>query len=520
MATDPAEFLSESAGLPGMPGLAPQPGAQIVPGPGGPPYLLWEPQADLTTYKTHLGIGLEKIAAKRYWIDTRWDYYEGRHREKVLTEKLVQIMNRGLLTLSTLFTNYCSLVVNAPLLRLKVVGWKSDNEGAVSEAKDLWRENDLDLEAAEVHRDALCAGEAFVTVWPRVDPLTGEGVTDADGDVIYDIIRNDARNMHVEYSTRRRRDRAWAVKCWFDGQNWRAVLYYPNEVVRFISEPIKKAGHDGTEGECSLDPNDWSIDFDNPGGNHDFGAVPVVRFARTWGGHSTLDDVLPIQDRINKLTADKIIAGEFAAFPQRYVLTNEDPPAAALKAGAGAVWVIPPTSTTETGEEAKAQVGQFPSADLGNYDRTILQEVNSFFTVAQLPRHLLVNPGVAPTGEAIKADEGPMIAMVSDVRDLFGSAWEDVLELCQIKATPVWRDVEVRNQLTAAQSYQVLVQGGMPPYLAAKLALDLPDDQLALLKDLPGPLMPGSKLNETSDTATQTGDMPPQQATPADAQQT
>lgn len=537
MTIDPMVLTPESAGIPGLPGLSPQAGASIVPGPGGPPYEIWEPQFSSDVYREHLGIGLDKIAAKRPWIDARWDYYEGRHREKVLTQKLIQVMRMTYQALSTMFTNYCSLVVNAPLSRLKVVGWKAekpvseadpevqpDAEGnatpdaAITEANEIWRQNDLDLEAEEIHRDALVAGESYITVWPRTD-ANGELVTDEDGDLVYDVLRQDARNMHVEFASKRRRDIAWALKCWFDGGLWHAVLYYPNEVVRFMGEPKKQAGQNGPRGSAPMDPEAWYPDPDNPGGWHDFGVVPVVRFARTWNGHSVLDDVMPIQDRINKLTADKIVTAEFAAFPQRWVLTNEDVPAAALRAGAGTVWNIPPNSTNEeTGEEGKTQVGQFPTADLGNYDKTISQEVNAFFTVGNLPRHLKVDPGVAPTGEAIKADEAPFIAQVSGYRDLFGPAWADVFALCGIFVAPVWKDVEVRNQLAQAQVFQAFVQGGMPAQIAAKIALDLPDEILKQLDNV-AVLQPGATVLSSDQGEQPTEDPPSDGIAPTDSGQ-
>lgn len=426
----------------------------------------------------HLAIALHSIAAKRPGIDRRWNYYLGRHSEKALTKKFADLARQT--DLSTMFSNYCALPVDAPLSRLHVEGFKGNSEVA----RRVWDENDLDLEAEEVHRHALCAGESYVIVWPRLDVETGE----PDGQV-YDVALQDARNMHVEYASRRRRDRAWAAKVWLDGDRWRAILYYPDEIVRLQT----RAGN--PPGECPRDPDPFLLDELDPGAPHDFGVVPVVRFSRYFDAHSKLDDVIPIQDRINKLTADRIVAGEFGAFPQRYALTNDDPPPAALRGGPGSLWAIPPTSvSSEGGEEAKTEIGQFASTDLSNYDRTIQSEVNALFSIAQLPRHMLVNPGVAPSAQAVLADEAPMVANVRGYRDMFSAAWEDTLALCGVKVEIVWKDIEVHNELTTAQTLRELTTAGLPLDLAARVALDLPQEDLDRLAKLPVPPQPGAGL--------------------------
>jgi Phage portal protein, SPP1 Gp6-like len=486
------------------------------PGPGNPGLPLgvadgeallygWAPIRPLDTVRQHLQLALISIEAKRSTLDRRWNYYLGRHDEKVLSEKLRLGTLPGVL--ASMFTNYCSLVVEQPLTRLNVTGWKGD-QSEVDRAQKLWEENDLDIDAEEVHRHVLCAGEAYVIVWPRTDPETGEVQTDENGREVMDLALQDARNMHVFYGSRRAGDARWACKVWLEPDlakaelYWRVVMYYPDEIVRLVSRSPAQ-----TQSPTPRDPNAFVLDEADPGGPHDLGAVPVVRFVRSWDGRSKLDDVVPIQDRINKLTGDKIVAGEFGAFPQRWALTNDDPPSAVLKAGAGAVWVIPPSSTSPDGnEDAQTTVGQFPVTELSNYDGTIQAEVSALFMVAALPRHLMFNPGVAPSGEAIKADEGPAVAHARGFVRKFTASWRQVMKLCGVKAQPVWDDVEVHNELTAAQAFSALTTAGMPLRMAAEYALDLPEEELAELDKLPLPPQPGAAS-------------PGQNATPAPAQQ-
>ena len=461
----------------------------VSPGPGGPILLvqeLWYPVRPLDLVRSHLEVALRQIQAKRLLLDRRWTYYLGHHSEKVLSKKLLEVVQRSA-QITSLFTNYCSLVVDAPLARLRVTGWHG-NQADIDVADALWEDNDLDLEAEEIHRHAICAGEVFVTVWARSDPDTGEAVYDDEGNLVYDIALQDSRNIHLEFHSRRRRDRAWAAKVWLDHGRWRAVMYYPDEIIRMVAEPPATP-----PGPCPQDPLDFSLDMDDPGSPHSFGAVPVVRFSRSWDGRSRLDDCVAVQDRINKLTADKIVTAEFMAYPQRWALTNDDPPADALRAGPGGVWVIAPSSQSSIGgPETATTVGQFPSANLANYDNTIRQEVNAFFTIAQLPRHLLIDPGVSPSAQAVLADEAPLVASVRGYRDMFSASWEDVFELLGLDIEPVWQDIEVHNELTAAQTMRELTTSGLPLRMAAQFALNLDEEALAELDALPVPPQPGA----------------------------
>lgn len=461
----------------------------------------------MSMLRLHLLRAIAAMEWKRPYIERRWRYYVGEHDEKVLSPKFRETWHK-FSEARSLFTNWCALVVDAPLSRLSIQGWKAPkSESAINRAKALWEANALDLESEEVHRHAMVSGEAFVIVWPRIDQ-DGQRVAG-----VYDISLQDETTMHVEYETRRRNDRSWAAKVWQDGRRWRAILYYPDEIVKLVTQEL------GENPQCPRDPEAFGVDFSDPGGPHDFGSVPVVRFSRDFAGRSKLDDVIPIQDRVNKLVADKLVAAEFGAFPQRWVLSNDGPPPEALRAGPGSVWNIPPKSTSEeSGEEADTRVGQFPTTDLGNYDRTIQAEVNALFSVAQLPRHLLIDPGVATSAEAIKADEGPMVAAVRGYLNLFSAAWTDVMTLCGVRVeSPAWQSVEVHNLTTESQAFQFLTQAGMPPRLAAEISMDLPEDKLALLPESPV-LQPGANTLSRR-TGEQPGEPQPPASPPPSPQQ-
>jgi hypothetical protein len=58
------------------------------------------------------------------------------------------------------------------------------------------------------------------------------------------------------------------------------------------------------------------------------GVVPVVEFCNkptiTGEGTSELADVAPLQDAVNKLYTDMLVASEFNSFKARYLMVDKD----------------------------------------------------------------------------------------------------------------------------------------------------------------------------------------------------
>lgn len=419
--------------------------------------------------------GLAELAAKRADIDLSERYWGGDHPKLWLTDRLRRVFDKEFAG-RRLGDNFCRLVIEAAVQRLEILGWEGVEirtqagalqPGSPEEAEAVWDDNDLDGGGQEeLWRLAGYAGEAYVIVWPR-DPGPG-----------YDVAVNDPRLVHIEFASRRRSDRSWATKVWHDGAAWRANVYYPDEVVRFVTDPMK-AGSRPKEERFRLDPDD-------AGGPHDFGAVPVVRFAQAQARWSRLADVIPVQDKINKLGINKMVTAESLAFPQRYILTaDETLKDDTLRAGPGAFWRFDPGGAEN--EEGKAdpptKVGQFDAADLSKYDGAIDSEVDKLFTIAPLPKHMRVNPGAGgPSGDAIKADEGPFVAMVKDLQQLYGASTRDVMALCGLNVAPVWGDPEVHNIESQARSVLALVQAGVPVTIAVARVARWTDIEVAELE--------------------------------------
>lgn len=469
----------------------------------------YQPTHDPLTVLANLKEALDALAARRREIVRCWRYYDGNHPQLWMTERLRRVF--GPLYEGSLQTNLCELAVEAPVRRLQVTGWTAKHppeadepagdgsdpdasaatppaeQSAVTFAQAQWDANRLDLEQEELYRSAQVAGEHYVMVWPRyeLDDLgrpTAVQATNDDGTPLYDMVLADARCVYVKYGPRGQR--LWAAQIWLDidARCWRAVIYYPDEIVRRRTPPTQVGGR-GPSSEWPQRADRFTPDPDDPGGPNPLGVVGVYRFARDKAGRSRLRQLIPIQDKINKLEANKMVAAEFLAWRQRYILSAQDIDDDKLRPSPGSVLVLDPGGDGEEGNVPATKVGEFAATDLSNYDGATQKEIEHFFTVAQLPKHLLVNPGADPSGDAVRADEGPFVALVDDYAQMFGGTWADIMtDLGAPDVIPQWADTEVANGTSSATEVKTLVDAGVPVDLAMRHVYGWDEDLLDQLR--------------------------------------
>lgn len=416
--------------------------------------------------RQRLRVALVQLTAKRPAIEQAWAYYDGDHPALWLTNKMAS-MFRGMA--SRLQDNFCALAVDSVLSRLQVTGWQATQTGLavpagmdvdgvlqeqdaaredlqVAAATAVWEANSLDLEQEDLYRHALVSSVGYVLVWPGEDGQP-------------EVVPQDPRTIHVEYGSMRAGDRRWAARVWLEDGTWRANIYARG--VGGAAATVTRLYVPGRADPSQLpDAVRFVLDPDDPGGPNPLGSplVPVVPFQRRRGGKSRLHDLIPIQDKINKLAANKLVAAEFAAFRQRVFITTQVLPDNAISNAPDRAIVLDPGTP-----DARTSVQEFAVTELSNYDQAIAQELGKFMTVAQLPRHLVVGTGSAPpSGEAVKADEGPFVAYVDSLVGRYSAAWQDVMGLLGVAATPTWADTEVHNDESTARTVKTMVDAGVP----------------------------------------------------------
>lgn len=370
-------------------------------------------------------------------IAARWDYYRGHQQVPYLTDKLRAAFG----ALSESFVeNYCALAVDSRIDRLEVTGFDGPGETA---AQAMWDLGGYRQRQDQMFRWALVEGAAYLIV---------------DDD---QVVANPARVAYAQPSVNDWLTVDWAGKIWPEGQRWKAILwdeenkYYYNTSKGSASEWLNMRSWNTTTVAAAL-----TFEGMEP---HGYGKVPVFPI-NPYGDMASplLDRIAPIQDRINKIISNTHVVLEFNAFKQRVFFTRQDVSEGTIRQQPDTAIVLDPGDP-----DGRSSVVELGGSDLTNHDRLKEATVHALFTVANLPRHMLVNPGHTVSGEAIKADEGPFVAAVRNHQREFGQAFSMALDLIGVQAEPVWKDPETRNDESAARTFAEVVAAGVPWEVAA-----------------------------------------------------
>ena len=345
---------------------------------------------------------LQVLAARMPTIRKCEDYYLGHHRMAFTTAQFRETFGNLFAAFSD---NWCDLVVDASAERLRVEGFRFGDFSADDKAWEIWQRNKLDAEADMAHTDAIKLGCTYALVG-----------TDDAGKATIQVEPADKAIVYVDPAMGR--NRLAGLRYWKD--EWgveHCVLYLSTDIVWWRKE-----------GESAP----WGEDLGS--GTNPLGTVPLVPLpnAPTLSnrlGRSDIERVIPLQDAVNKLCGDMIVASEFAAFPQRWATGIELPvnPETGEKmapnflGGADRVWGV---------ESADARFGNFLVSDLGIYVRAIEMCIQHVAAQTRTPPHyLLGSSGTFPSGESLKATETGLVAKVRRKQLSFGEGWEEAMRL-------------------------------------------------------------------------------------------
>jgi hypothetical protein len=106
------------------------------------------------------------ITAKRKRYDILSNYVNGRQPTPYLTKRMREVF-RGVDTEFTM--NFCGVTISACDERINLTGYESKLKPVEDALNQTWERNQMALEAADIHTDALVLGESYAIVWPGED---------------------------------------------------------------------------------------------------------------------------------------------------------------------------------------------------------------------------------------------------------------------------------------------------------------------------------------------------------------
>ncbi len=348
--------------------------------------------------------------------------------------------------------NWCSVVVDSLTDRVQLKGFHyvgpdapsgpdSDPHPIQQALDDWWDAQDVAGDAEEVVQAVTVCGEAFC-IAERTD----------DG-----MVRTVANAPHlcaVLYRADDPKTPEFAAKWWDDGDRARMTLYYSDRLEHYIA--AKKRSELMSADAFSPDPV-------NPAEPNEDG-LPIFHYRRDRRNRSRLTNVIPLNNALNKLFADMMVAAEFAAFKQRYVVSNAE--TATLKNSPNEVWEIPAADK----DSEPTKVGAFDESSLENFIRALDHIASRIAILTHTPKHYLLQQGDV-SGEALIAMEAPLVKEAEAYKRRLSVTWRKlgvhVLKLLGYdvrpnQIEPVWAESATVQPYTDALIMGELSKAGLP----------------------------------------------------------
>jgi hypothetical protein len=422
---------------------------------------------------------IEELEQRRPLVDLYDAYMQGRHICGFHPAEERQVADM----ISAVADNWCETIVLAATERMDVQGLILSSLPRVEDdplredfsAWDLWRRNGLDEDSPLLFDTAVTHGEAYLLVWPDEDDQEKAQIT----------VEHPAQ-MVVRYSPHNRRKIIAALKLWIDEDERETVyMWTPGGLHRW-----RRNGGRG----MGLEPIE-DLDFSrNPFASKVVPVFPLInrpqaRPAPPPGillssphhlgrhaiglGRSDLANVISTQDEINHLLRAMLVAAEYQAFQQRWVIglerEDEDPDD---EESVGPPFIAGPGNLWE-GESPDMKFGAFPAADLSMFLNAMENRRNSMASRSNTPAYYFGGGNISNVSEGgLKALDTGLVARIRNKFRPYGGGMRRAImcaltyeqpDLAGAQVDVDWADPESRTEAQHVDAGIKKIAAGVPP---------------------------------------------------------
>ena len=111
-------------------------------------------------------LALDHIVESREHYKKAEAYYEGNQEEIFASRRWNRLFKKDKVDYQF---NFVRTVIDSVLNRLEIASVTAPTEEANQKINQYWEQNDLKLDAEEIHRKALVYGDCYAIVWPEED---------------------------------------------------------------------------------------------------------------------------------------------------------------------------------------------------------------------------------------------------------------------------------------------------------------------------------------------------------------
>jgi hypothetical protein len=316
--------------------------------------------------------------------------------------------------------NYCRRVVETLSDYVQFEAVKTGNDAADGALSDWFEAQKIDAEQGRISHDAFLYGDAYAILAP-----------DPDDEAALRFYRQIPGLCEVYYDPERTDSILFALKIWRTlGNAWRLNVYTQEGVFRYTSRKNTRARGDTTQTTSTAPATlrGYSPLADTPfEPNIVEGKVPFFHWSNIptddGEGVSELDDVIPLQDELNKVLCDMMVTSEFQSYRQRWATGIEveyGPDGKEKPQNLDGPHRLMWSTSSET------KFGEFEQADLNQHLAAAKDARQEIARISRIPLHHLSMTDNFPSGESLKTAEAPLQAKIKDRVKSWGNVWEAV----------------------------------------------------------------------------------------------
>jgi hypothetical protein len=417
------------------------------------------------------------------------DYFEGRVAEVFANAKLEAMIAE---TGERYKFGLAAVPVEALADRVELSSVTASTQPGNDLIAVVTRANDLKVRWPDLVLMSLEYGDAYLQVWDVPEPGPQDGpVRLSDRDLAaagVEVTVKNPKHCRVFYDDETERRKTYAITRWQVrgplGLVWRADVYYPDVVERWVSKPgTKPEKPDGWEKylDADQDEGDWAIP--TPTGDE----IPVFHFRTAMPyGRPVHARVYGCQDAITKMLVTQLTTTDSHGWPQRYSLAeagadlddnNSDPDwgddadsaddgsvqggtSSGMRSGPGTIQRFTGTRS----------VGQFQAASPDVFlDPTSLY-IRLMAQLSHTPLHYFDPTGGAPSGESLRVAEAPLVKRATRMQTILTGpiqeCWDYILRLGDVnEVTPVvvaWDPAQSATGAAEWETVRVKQDSGVP----------------------------------------------------------